>query len=156
MKNFDQIKGQLKELAEIVNSFKSEAVQLRIVELVFDAPSSEGREPDSAAPLVTRRPRKRAAPKAKRAATDGNPSTESKRSSRPVGRGARAALARLVEGGFFSTPQSIRSLVEHCETNLASKYKQSDFSGALARYVRDGTLRRSKNSDNQYEYIRAE
>jgi hypothetical protein len=41
MKNFDQIKDQLKELAEIVNGFKSEAVQLRIVELVFDRPLSE-------------------------------------------------------------------------------------------------------------------
>ena len=31
IENFDQIKEQLKELAEIVNSFKSEQVQLKVV-----------------------------------------------------------------------------------------------------------------------------
>ena len=35
IKNFEEIKEQLRELSEIVNSFTSEAVQLRIVELVF-------------------------------------------------------------------------------------------------------------------------
>ena len=35
IKNFEEIKTQLKDLSEIVNSFKSEAVQLKIVELVF-------------------------------------------------------------------------------------------------------------------------
>jgi hypothetical protein len=36
---------------------------------------------------------------------------------------------------------------------MASKFKQSDFSGSLARYVRDGKLKRSKNSEGQYEYV---
>lgn len=35
IKNFEIVKKQLSELAGIVNSFKSEAVQLRIVELIF-------------------------------------------------------------------------------------------------------------------------
>lgn len=33
--NFEEVKKQLAELSEVVNKFKSEAVQLRIVDLVF-------------------------------------------------------------------------------------------------------------------------
>jgi len=35
IKNFEEVKKLLAELSEVVNKFKSEAVQLRIVELVF-------------------------------------------------------------------------------------------------------------------------
>ena len=35
IKNFEEIKSQLKDLSEVINRFKSEAVQLRIVEFVF-------------------------------------------------------------------------------------------------------------------------
>ena len=41
IKNFDEIKEQLKELSGVINSFKSEAVQLRIVELVFGLSDEE-------------------------------------------------------------------------------------------------------------------
>ncbi|MGH9692956.1 MAG: hypothetical protein ACRD5Z_02355, partial [Bryobacteraceae bacterium] len=57
MKNFDEIKAQLRELAEIVNSFKSEAVQLRIVDLAFGVDSSVNEE--EAAPPPRREPPKR-------------------------------------------------------------------------------------------------
>ena len=40
IKNFDVIKEQLKELAGVINSFKSEAVQLRLIELVFEGRTS--------------------------------------------------------------------------------------------------------------------
>ena len=33
--NFDEVKKQLSELSEVINKFKSEAVQLRIVEIVL-------------------------------------------------------------------------------------------------------------------------
>ena len=35
MKNVDSLKKELRELASIVNLFKSEAVQLRVIELVI-------------------------------------------------------------------------------------------------------------------------
>lgn len=150
MKNFEQIKGQLKELAEIVNSFKSEAVQLRIVDLVFGVsqPDLEGDRKEAPANPVKLKSHKRKAAKSPGDA-------EKQKIARPTGRGARAALAKLVETGFFKKPQTIRSIVEHCETNLASKYKQSEFSGTLARFIRDGKLKRAKNNDNQYEYVQA-
>jgi hypothetical protein len=38
IKNFENVKAQIAELASVINSFKSEAVQLRIIELVLGTP----------------------------------------------------------------------------------------------------------------------
>lgn len=161
MKNFNEIKQHLKELAEIVNLFKSEAVQLRVVELVFGADTDEadGTEVPPAAVPVRRAKRKKRAPKSAGGgvADDANePSNDSepkaRKVTRPAGKGAKAVLGTLREKGFFKKPQTIRTIVEHCKTHMALTFKQSDFSGALARAVRDEVLTRRKNDDNQYEY----
>ena len=55
--------------------------------------------------------------------------------------------------GFFNKPKVLGDIITHTETNMALKYKQSDFSGPLGRFVRDGILKRSKNESNQYEYV---
>ncbi|MCF1457190.1 MAG: hypothetical protein LPH21_06380 [Shewanella sp.] len=152
IKNFDKIKEQLKELSGVINSFKSEAVQLRIVELVFRlADEQENNEEQvTEQPPKSKRKKKRSAPK--KSATPTKTSNTPKRAS---GDGAPATLTKLVEQGFFSKPKSIKDIVEHCEHNLARKFKSNEFSGKLARLVRDGTLKRSKNTDNQYEYTSA-
>lgn len=149
IKNFDEIKSQLKDLSEVVNSFKSEAVQLRIVELVFGYEpdiESDGSEQEKRKP-----PRKKAASKkaGKRAKAS---STLKKPGKKASSQGAVATLTKLVDEDFFTSPKSIADIVEHCEHNLARKFKANEFSGKLARLVRDGTLTRTKNSENQYEY----
>lgn len=154
IKNFEEVKQQLRELAEIVNSFKSEAVQLRLVELVFggvinvdQAPSPDGgTESHKEARARTRRTKPAAAP------TNGAAGGRPAKSGRI---GGKAALSRLFDEGFFKSAKTINDIVQHADTNLATRLKQSDFSGALARYVRDGKLKRTKNADNQYEYVQA-
>lgn len=37
IKNFEELKKQLAELADVLNTFKSEAVQVRLLELIFHA-----------------------------------------------------------------------------------------------------------------------
>jgi hypothetical protein len=69
--------------------------------------------------------------------------------------GGKVMLDRLVGENFFKKPKTIKQIVEHCEHNLAFKYKQSDFSGPLGRLTRDGALTRKKNADKQYEYAQA-
>jgi hypothetical protein len=59
IKNFDEVKKQLGELSDVVNKFKSEQVQLKIVELVFRGAAVNPENPEAGfnpAPL----PRKRA------------------------------------------------------------------------------------------------
>lgn len=153
LKNFDAVKGQLKELAEVVNAFKSEAVQLRVVELVLGGSDPADGIHQSRQPLADerRRPARRKSPKAE----NGNENGERKGTRRAGGRGARATLARVLADGYFKKPHTLGELVQHTETNMASKFKQSDFSGSLARYVRDGKLKRVKNGEGQYEYSEA-
>lgn len=148
--NFDAIKAQLKELAAVINSFKSEAVQLRLVELVFGTQNAE-RESDSTQHKRTKRRRGKGL-KDHAVEAEKSGATRTRGSRHP---GGKATLDRLYEEGFFKKAKTIKQLVEHCQNNLALKYKQSDFSGPLARLTRDGKLKRAKNADKQYEYSQA-
>ena len=67
--------------------------------------------------------------------------------------GGTVTLDTLVADSFFKSPKTIGQIVEHCDTSLAMKYKQSDFSGPLMRLVREKRLTRKKNTDGQYEYV---
>lgn len=149
IKNFEEIKVQLKDLSEIVNSFKSEAVQLRIVELIFGLESEieENSRGEAESAPKKRKVAKRKTPKK----SDTNTATK-KTGNKPSGQGAVATLIKLVEGNFFDEPKSIGDIVEHCDLHLARKFKTNEFSGKLARLVRDGSLTRTKNSEEQYEY----
>ncbi len=147
IKNFEDTKKQLKDLAEVVNAFKSEAVQLRVVELVFGLEEDTEEEPQVS-------PKKRKAAKKKTAPKSSSTSQAKKTNpgKKAGGQGAVSTLSKLVEGNFFEKSKSIADIVQHCEHNLARKFKQNEFSGKLARLVRDGTLKRTKNAENQYEY----
>lgn len=140
MKDLNEIKGQLLELSEVVNNFKSEAVQLKIVEFILES------EPEIESEAIGLNPKKKVARRKKAKKPTG------KTAKKSIGQGAQAVLRRLIEEGFFGTSKSIGDIVQHCEHSMARKFKASDFSGKLARLVRDGTLVRNKNSDNKYEY----
>ena len=145
MKNFGDIKEQLKSLSEVVNSFKSEAVQLKIVEFVLDLESEVEQKTTNSSP-TKKTTRKRTTKK------PAGVTAQKKTGKKSAGQGAYATLDKLIEEGFFNDPKTIGDIVKHCEHNLARKFKSSDFSGRLGRLVRDGALAREKNSDNQYEY----
>jgi len=152
IQNFDNVKKQLGELAGLINSFKSEAVQLRIIELIFGG-SFEARHDDErdgeAVGLKKKSPRRKTKRKARGAKKGG---AKRKPSS---GTGAAATLNQLAEGDFFNTPRTINDIIQHCKENLARGFKANEFSGKLARMVRSGELTRQKNADNQYEYKKA-
>ena len=148
IKNFDEVKNQLKELSGIINGFKSEAVQLRIVELIFGVSVEEEQEKPEETPT---KPRKKSSKK-KRNTTASSGTAAKKSTKKASGQGAVSTLIKLVEDGFFGTPKTIGDIVEHCDHNLARKFKANEFSGKLGRLVREGTLKRTKNSESQYEY----
>ena len=58
IKNFETVKEQLGELAGVVNSFKSEAVQLRIVELIFGMSPEEEVQVDNSREDIKTKPKK--------------------------------------------------------------------------------------------------
>jgi hypothetical protein len=149
IKNFEAIKKQLQELHPILNSFKSEAVQLRILELIFGAAPDVG-EPVVPSENKPRTRRRRSASKAKGKAEADTPSRAA-RSGRP---GPTAVLNELANDGFFDERRALKDIVDHAKSQKARNFKRTDLSGPLGKLVRDKVLRREKNADGQFEYYK--
>ena len=148
IEKFADMKGQLSELAIALNKFSSEAVQLRLLDLILGKQEASGQATSKEPGKTARKVSRRKAPNAKKDVV-AHPEKQKKASS---GTGARATLTQLLGKPFFDKPQTINSIIEHCKDNRARVFKQNEFSGSLARMVRNGQLTRKKNSDNQYEY----
>lgn len=149
IKDFKKIKVQLMELSEVINSFKSETVQVRLVELILGVPEAAPAEPESQIvekPIV-RRGRK---PKLEVVAQPKIRRTRSK--DRP---GPSIILNRLVGENYFDERRTIGDVVSYCMDTFKYQYKSTDLSGTLARFVKEETLKREKNADtNQFEYFK--
>jgi hypothetical protein len=156
LKNIDLIKTQLSELASVINLYKSEAVQLKIVELVFKhATSGDSLDVAENVESPVKRGGKRPQKSVKTVVTGPraqNTATAAKKKSSKLG--AASALQRLLDTGFFKTKRKMADIVNQCATKLASPIKSTSLSGPLARFVHDDKLDRDKNKeDGQYEYI---
>lgn len=147
-KDFDTAKKQLAELADVINKFKSDAVQLRLVDLLFG--QAEANEDDSAAPELHERPRRRSkSVKQSVAAGGGGPDRKKKA---VTGNGAVATLLKVYQSGYFKQGRTIGDICGHCKNNMAKGIKPNEISGKLGRMVHDGELARTKNKDGQYVY----
>ena len=154
IKNLNKLKKELTELAPLINSFKSEAVQLRIVELIFQ----EGAEPEKKTRGKTDGKAKaakaaEAAPARKTRATaaaarTAAPAKKAKRAKS----GPTAVLNQLIDEGFFKKPQAIGQIIEYAKAAKNRVIQSNQLSPVLARYVRIGKLKRQKNPKGQYEY----
>jgi hypothetical protein len=149
MENFESMKRQLSELATVLNAFKSESVQLRILDFVLGDQSAGDIFSPRGDDRTTGRAGTRRAPKKKRVNIKAIPDKGKKA---PAGTGAVATLTQLLAGNFFDKPRTINDIIEHCKHNLARTFKANEFSGKLGRMVRERELTRKKNADKQYEY----
>ncbi len=155
-KNFQELKRQLAELSETINKFESEAVQLRIVELLFDQTRDtklaleEGAAAYEPGPSRSRRsegaekPRPATSRAAKQRGADSLPSAS----------GAVAALAKLVDSDYFSKKRTIGDIVKQCQEEYGVQYKSNAFSGPLSRLAKKGALKREKSSEGNYVYFK--
>jgi hypothetical protein len=143
----DSVKKQLGELATILNAFKSEAVQLRLLDFLL------GTQPMKGLGFIQKPVRTAKRTRANRSdASAENGATPKKKKKAASGNGAPATLTHLLSTSFFDKPKTINDIVEHCKHGLARTFKANEFSGKLGRLVRSGELTRKKNGDNQYEY----
>ena len=149
-KDFENTKKQLSELADTINKFKSEAVQLRLLELLFDVRPHEIDTPVPESKPASSRKAKRKQSQTK--ASTESPAKPKVKKQLSSGTGAVALLSRLYNEGYFSTPRTNNDVCTHASTNLARKIKPNEISGKLGRMVRENELARKKNADNQYEY----
>jgi hypothetical protein len=148
IKNFAEVKAQLAELSEILNRFKSEQVQLRIVELIFKNVAS-GSESEPAVSPENRDGQSKRGRRKKPASKSTVPGKEKKRIG---GKGPKPTLEQLIQEGYFKQPRTIGAIVKQCKDHLVRVFKTSDLSGPLGRLVADKQLTRSKNAEGQFEY----
>jgi hypothetical protein len=149
----EELKNELKEIAEILNQFKSEAVQLKVLDMLTGQLSSPREVPIN-------RERKRSVAR-HREKEEKMPSEESpkqarpKSASRPSGGGAHSVILRLLDEGFFNKAQTISTITKHASERLGHHLKANECSPTLLRLLRSGKLTRARNSDGQYEYSKA-
>lgn len=149
----DDLKTRLDAIADTVNRFKSEAVQLRVVEALLA--SLKGAQIGTTKPEPhVKRPRRSVKRKATAdAASAGKPTKKRQTTRTSSSPGASAAINDLLANGFFKKPQTIAAVIAHCGTQRGHHYKANECSTPLLRLLRDEKLTRAKNSDGQYEYL---
>lgn len=144
--NIDPLKGELTKLAGILNQFKSESVQVKLLEILL------GRQAPSAAPAAVaavEQPRRKGRPpgSGKKAA----PAKGKVRKERSK-MGATGAINALLKLGYFKTRRTIAEVVDACESKVGATIKVTNLSGPLARFVQEGRLQRAKNKEDKFEY----
>ena len=157
-KQFNELKQQLAELSETINKFESEAVQLRIVELVFDQARGKAgggfSEPEAASYEAEPAPARgrRGGGTGTRARSSTPVEKSRSRNAIPSASGAVSALSKLLEGDYFNQQRTIGEIVKHCQDEFGVRYKSNAFSGPLSRYAKKGVLKREKNADANFVY----
>lgn len=140
-KHIEKLKKQLIEISEVVNSFKSEAVQVKIIDRLFDAISETEME-EGDAKLFNKRTSK--------SSTNRNSYSGRKKP------GATKVLNQLLSTDFFDKPQSISSIADFCKNKFNSDFKTSELSGILLKLAKESKLHRERNNDNnRFEYVKA-
>lgn len=141
-KDLETLKKELSDLAPLVNAFKSESVQLKIIECIF-----HGSINLSGNPQIPEAATGASAKDKPITAKNGKPKRTGSSKLGPV-----KILQTLIDEGFFKKPQTIAQIIEHASSKKAVKLKATGLSGPLARYTRDNALERKKNAESQYEY----
>lgn len=151
IKNFDELKKQLAELVEVVNGFKSEQVQLRVVEAVLAsmgvrAPVITPPEADDDAPPASA---KKKSKKTRAKNTGNNPAPAKATGTR---KSPKTAIVGLIAEGYFAQHRGIGVVVSHLAEKKATTLSQQAVQMALNRFVQNGEMERGKNGEGQFEY----
>ncbi len=146
-KHIEKLKKQLLEISEIVNSFKSEAVQVKIIDKIFEAlsESERGDYEGNGVDLFVKKSRRRSD-------NDGDSAFLQGR-KKP---GATKILNQLLTTSFFDQAQSISAIADVCKNSYDSDFKTSELSGILLKLAKENKLRRERNTNNnRFEYVKA-
>lgn len=142
-RQIEKLKKQLTEIAEVVNSFQSEAVQVRVVDRLLDEIMETERGDSEGTETFNKRGRR--------------PARENEVNEFTQGRkklGATKVLNQLLTSDYFKTPHSISSIADYCKEKFDSDFKTSELSGILLKLAKENRLRRERsNENNRFEYV---
>jgi len=143
-KHIEKLKKQLVEVAEVVNSFQSEAVQVRIIDRLLDVMIESEKADADGSEIFSKKGRKTRS-------DDENPTMPGRKKP-----GATKILNQLLSTDFFDTQRSISSIANYCKDQFDSDFKTSELSGILLKLANENKLRRERsNENNRFEYIKA-
>lgn len=145
-KHIEKLKKQLMDISEVVNAFKSEAVQVRIVDRLLDAiVETEKNETDGMDTPGKKARRLRAGEE------DENLSSANRKKP-----GATKILNQLLNTDYFDSRHSISAIADYCKEHYDSDFKTSELSGILLKLSKENKLKRERSNDNnRFEYVRA-
>jgi len=145
-KQTEKLKKQLIEISEVVNLFKSEAVQVKVLDRLFDVMIDSERSDSDAPDLLSK--------KGYKYKTNGAHYDHSPARKKP---GATKVLNQLLTStDFFETHRSISSIADYCKENYDSDFKTSELSGILLKLANEHKLRRERSdTNNRFEYVKA-
>jgi hypothetical protein len=144
-KHIEKLKKQLVEISEVVNSFRSEAVQVRIIDRLLDAIIESDKGDIEGGDAFNKKGRK-----ARSGDDDENSSATGRKKP-----GATKILNQLLSTDFFNTRHSISEIAEYCKEHYDSDFKTSELSGILLKLAKENKLKRERSNDNnRFEYVR--
>jgi hypothetical protein len=143
-KHIEKLKKQLVEVAEVVNSFQSEAVQVRIIDRLLDIMIESEKADAEGSEIFSKKGRK---------VRSDDESLAGAGRKKP---GATKILNQLLSSDFFDVQRSISSIANYCKEQFDSDFKTSELSGILLKLANENKLRRERsNENNRFEYIKA-
>ncbi|WP_183566417.1 hypothetical protein [Mucilaginibacter sp. SP1R1] len=143
-KHIEKLKKQLVEVAEVVNSFQSEAVQVRIIDRLLDVMIESEKVDADGSEIFNKKGRRT------RSEDDNFAALGRKKP------GATKILNQLLNSDFFDVTRSISSIANYCKDQFDSDFKTSELSGVLLKLANENKLRRERsNENNRFEYIKA-
>ncbi|MES2060919.1 MAG: hypothetical protein V4456_03310 [Bacteroidota bacterium] len=141
-RQIEKLKKQLTEIAEVVNSFQSEAVQVRVVDRLLDEIMDTEKGDTEGSDIFNKRGRR---------PSRENEINEAHGRKKP---GATKVLNQLLSSDYFKTPHSISSIADYCKEKFDSDFKTSELSGILLKLAKENKLRRERsNENNRFEYV---
>jgi len=146
-KHIEKLKKQLSEISEVVNSFRSEAVQVKIIDRFLDAIIESEKGEVEGTDVFSKRGRK------PRSGDEDESTPSSQGRKKP---GATKILNQLLATDFFNVRHSISAIADYCKEHYDSDFKTSELSGILLKLAKENKLRRERSNDNnRFEYVRA-
>jgi len=145
-KHTEKLRKQLLEISEVVNAFKSEAVQVKIIDRLLDSIMDGDRHDfdGDALKLQDRRARK----------DYGDAGADSRIRGRKKP-GATKILNQILHTDFFAEPRSISAIADYCKEQYDSDFKTSELSGILLKLSNENKLKRERNNENnRFDYVK--
>jgi hypothetical protein len=133
------------------------AVDVRASAASIPQEARNGRENEEASAVASPAPKRKRRKRTKAEADpkELNDKPDAGRAKPRKSTGPMAILRDLVGKGYFKQKRLIGEIVQYSQTNLAWPLKTNEISTPLARLVREGILTRSRNAENQYEYVQS-